>query len=74
MEGKNLCMTSGKCHWSFPADENKESEHTACRTVPDDYVKGEWEFGDKPAKPGQTLNMNKGLCKYGCEALDDVWT
>lgn len=38
-------MTKGKCFWSFPDGEDKESEHAACRTVPDDYINGVWEFG-----------------------------
>jgi len=49
------------CHWSFPADENNESEHAACRTIPQDYIGGEYEFGFKP----QSLKM-KGQCAYGC--------
>ena len=33
----NLCMSEGLCHWSFPATDNKHSEHAACRTLPQSY-------------------------------------
>ena len=65
-EGKNLCMTGDDqfCHWSYPADDKKKgkSEFAACRSVPQDYIEGNWKFGKKEQK-----NMNKGLCRYGCE-------
>ena len=59
-------MTTGKCHWSFPANENKNSERATCRTLPDSYIVDDddwanWEFGGK----GQSLKM-KGQCE-NCE-------
>merc|ERR1719464_2228031 len=57
----NLCMTGDDqfCHWSYPADDKKKgkSEFAACRSVPQDYIQGNWKFGKKEQK-----NMNKGLC------------
>jgi hypothetical protein len=73
MEGKNKCMTGDEtgedqyCHWSFPADDKKKgkSEFAACRTVPQDYIEGDWKYGKKPKK-----NFKKGLCRYDdCEEL-----
>ena len=74
-EGKtNLCMSTGKCHWSFPANENKNSENATCRTLPESYNNlvgdQEWEYGRKP----QSLKR-KGLCQQSCEGeVDDFWT
>ena len=46
----NLCMAGEDklCHWSFPADEDKNSAAGACRTVPEDYIEGEWDYGHRP--------------------------
>lgn len=37
------------CHWSYPADDKKKgkSEKAACRSVPQDYIEGEWQYAKK---------------------------
>ena len=64
-EGKDLCMTEEKyCHWSWPADDTlgNKSEKAACRSIPQDYYKGDWKFDNRPS-PWK----KNGLCEYGCE-------
>jgi len=64
-EGMNLCMTGDDqfCHMSFLAGDKKKnkSESAACRSIPQDYIEGDWKFGKKESK------MKNGLCSYGCE-------
>lgn len=65
-EGNDLCMLEEEyCHWSFPAGDplKNKSEHAACRSVPRDYWRGSWEFGDKESE------KQKGMCKYDCKDL-----
>ena len=56
------------CFKSWPAgDEDKwRSEDAMCRTVPDAYIEGPFEYSRRPMR-----NQNAGLCKLGCEA-DEV--
>ena len=63
-EDKNLCMTEDKyCHWSWPADDKEKwnSEEAACRSIPYDYIKGDWKYARNPSK-----KQNSGLCAYDC--------
>ena len=42
------------------------SDAAVCRTVPQEYTNGEYEY------IGLTLNdSDMGLCAYGCEAYDN---
>ena len=66
-EGKNLCQTGGEqlCHMSWPAGDWKKShsDEAACRSVPSDYIDGEYSFLPLPV----LTESDKGLCTYGCE-------
>ena len=72
-EGKeNLCMTGDQpCHWSFPADSNKNSPDATCRTLPDSYLGEEWHYSS------MISDKMKGQCpKEGCptpEGYEDFW-
>ena len=70
LENGNLCMTGADslCHISYPVSDWKKSnsEAAVCRTVPQDYIDGEYEF------LGLTIrDTDKGLCAYGCEEYDN---
>jgi len=72
-EHLNLCMTGSDqlCHWSYPLDDPKKwkSDDAACRSVPQDYIEGDWKYGKKVI-----TNMNKGLCRYDCEVGQCFWS
>ena len=57
------------CHYSFPADSSKNSELATCRTLPDSYIEGEWDFD---WELGGVSKKMKGQCpKKGCPLPDD---
>jgi hypothetical protein len=62
---RSMCMTDSdqKCHRSYPdGDADKfNSVDSACRTVPADYIEGDWNFSRKSCN-----NSQAGLCYYGC--------
>jgi len=63
-EELNLCMTEDKyCHWSYPANDSLKgkSPEAACRSVPQNYIKGKWNFAKKPMK-----KQKQGLCGSEC--------
>jgi len=47
------------CHMSFLVNDKKNSK--ACRSVPQDYIDGNWKYQKKEK------SMKNGLCRYGCE-------
>lgn len=51
------------CHKSYPyGDASKfRSDDMACRTVPDHFVNGDFDYSRR-----KTRNQSCGLCKYGC--------
>merc|ERR1712156_634992 len=58
----------GLCHLSYPVTDVKKgrSDAAVCRTVPQDYIDGEYEsaqFG--------SVDSDKGLCAYGCEEYEN---
>ena len=66
----NLCMTGAEqlCHISYPVSDWKKhrSEDAVCRTVPQDYIDGEYDYFGI----GST-NTDRGLCSSGCEGYDN---
>merc|ERR1712045_1102496 len=66
----NLCMTGADslCHISYPVSDFKKarSEAAVCRTVPQDYIDGEYEYVGFTVK-----DSDNGLCAYGCEEYDN---
>ena len=63
---KSKCMTGSDtyCHKSYPyGDADKfRSDDMACRTVPDIYINGDFNWARRA-----TRNQSCGLCNYGCE-------
>ena len=66
----DLCQTGADqlCHISYKVTDFKKgrSDAAVCRTVPQDYIDGEYEF-----MPFGTVDSDKGLCAYGCEEFDN---
>ena len=66
----DLCQTGADqyCHISYPVSSIKKgrSDDAVCRTVPLDYIKGDFDFA-----PIGSVDSDKGLCAYGCEEFDN---
>lgn len=66
---KNHCMTGyGElCHWSFPENTSYYDYDAACRSVPQDYMYGEFEwYTSFEYKPDNWFFNYFGMCNYDC--------
>ena len=66
----DLCMTGADqlCHISYPVGDFRKSRSNAafCRTVPQDYIDGDFDF-----LGSGSVDSDKGLCVHGCEQFDN---
>ena len=64
------CQTGADqlCHISYPAHDPKKelSSAAVCRTVPQDYIDGDFEFLEI-----EFVDSDEGLCVHGCEQYDN---